>query len=267
MIQRIKDFFKRKKELSPDIVQQYYEQWTDNYIQNFGDIFQSYATTDPAALIHYMAQSAGIQDGYKVLDAGCGIAGPAILLAEKFPAVQISGITISPTQTVLAQQKIAAKNLASQINIRTADFHQLETLFPANHFDTILFLESLVHSHQPEQVIKSCHRVIKTGGTIYIKDLFRHYDATIQRDIDFAVNKVEELIKLKVQDVTVIEKILREHNFEIDFVRPLNVTPDFTKGNQFMANNHFRIFKNRNEDYTGTEFQYLMYYEVKATKK
>ncbi len=267
MIQRIIDFLAGSRKLSVKEVQLYYEQWNENYLHNFGDIFQSYATTRPEELMDYIASSAGIQNGDCILDAGCGVCGPAVLLAQKFPASNITGITISPTQAKLAQQKISDKNLTPQIQVLESDFHTVDKYFAANQFNVVLFLESLVHSHDPELAIAACGKVLRQNGTLYIKDLFKHFDAAIQPDIDYAVANVEKLIKMNVQDVKTIEQILLKNNFEIEFVRPLQIAPDFTNGNRFMANNHFRIFKNRHEPYNGNEFQYLMYYEIKARKR
>lgn len=266
MLQLLRKIFGQPK-LSSKVVQQYYEEWNENYLQNFGDIFQSYATAKPGELIDYIASSAGIKNGDVILDAGCGICGPAVLMAEKFPASKITGITISPSQTGMAEKKIAEKQLSERIKVLTADFHEVDKNFAAGQFDVVLFLESLVHSHDPQAALAACKNVLCEGGTLYIKDLFRHYDVTIQNEIDYAVASVEQLIKMNVQDVKAVEQILLKQNFEIEFVRPLQIAPDFTNGNRFMANNHFRIFKNRNEEYNGNEFQYLMYYEIKARKK
>lgn len=267
MLQWIKNILTSNRPLSSKVVEEYYEQWNDNYLKNFGDIFQSYATAKPEVLIDYIATSAGLKGGDKILDAGCGVCGPALLLAEKFPASKITGITISPSQVNLAQKKIAKKKLAERVRVAAGDFHEADKKFTHGEFDVVLFLESLVHSHDPALAIAACKNVLRDGGTLYIKDLFRHYDAAIQNEIDYAVASIEKLIKMNVQDVKVVEQILLKQNFEIEFVRPLQIAPDFTNGNRFMADNHFRIFKNRNEEYSGNEFQYLMYYEIKAQKK
>lgn len=267
ILQSIKNLFFREKKLTSNVVKNYYEKWNDNYLENFGDVFQSYATSDPNTLMKYIIDSAGLENGMRVLDAGCGVGGPAIRIAEHLHKVQITGITISPSQVSIANQNVSNRGLSERVDIMFGDFHVIDTLFPTNSFDAIIFLESLVHSSEPSKVIESCRGVLKEDGIIYIKDLFRHYDAAIQNDIDFAVARVEELIKMKVQDVRTLEKLLLEDDFNIEFIRPLNIIPDFTNGNKFMANNNFRIFKDRNEVYNGNEFQYLMYYEIKAVKK
>ncbi|MEG4805112.1 class I SAM-dependent methyltransferase [Microcoleus sp. ARI1-B5] len=78
-------------------VERYYQKWTDRYIEGFGKVFQALLTKNVEDLIHYIAQTIGVRDGMKVLDAGCGVCGPAIILAEKYH-IHIEAVTISETQ-------------------------------------------------------------------------------------------------------------------------------------------------------------------------
>src|SRR5580700_7041298 len=64
-------------------VKQYYEDWTQRYIESFGDTFQSRRLNDLPKLTDYLIESAGIKSGMKIVDAGCGICGPAIMLCQK----------------------------------------------------------------------------------------------------------------------------------------------------------------------------------------
>lgn len=259
--------FGKKKPLTAGVVADYYEAWNQRYIESFGDIFQSYATADPEELIRYIIQSAGIADGARVLDAGCGIGGPALRIAKQLPATAITGLTISPSQVKMAAGKAKAENLSNRVQFVEGDFHLMATTLSGEAFDFILFLESLVHSPQPEVVINEAAKLCKPGSVVYIKDLFRHYDATIQQDIDYAVAKIEDIIKLNVQDVKVICDYLEKAGFTIAFCRIPQVAPDFNNGNNFMARNNMVIFRNQKGVYTGNEMMYLMYYEIKAVKK
>lgn len=267
MINFLKRFFGKKPELNPDVVAGYYEDWNSRYIESFGDIFQSYATANPDDLIDYIIRSGDLQDGMAILDAGCGIGGPAIRIAKRLPKARITGITVSHTQAKVAEDKAEEEGLKNRLTFTIADFHKMSDVLGYEKFDRAIYLESLVHSHQPEVVIGETAKVLKPGGCVYIKDLFRHYDKQMQSEIDYAVERIEEIIKLNVQDVKVITGLLEKHGFEIEFCKPLEIAPDFNNGNSFMARNNINPFKGRTGPYTGTEMMYLMYYEVKARKK
>ena len=52
-----------------------------------------------------LAQKAGLQDDDLVLDAGCGVAGPAIIIASHYPGVVIEGVTNSERQAEMATNR------------------------------------------------------------------------------------------------------------------------------------------------------------------
>src|SRR5688572_29391391 len=91
--------------LTPAGVKTYYEDWTDRYIKTFGNTFQSFRTTDMADLFNYMIANSGMKDGQRVLDAGCGVCGPATYFASKLN-IQLDAVTISPLQCSLAEQNV-----------------------------------------------------------------------------------------------------------------------------------------------------------------
>src|SRR5258706_6001529 len=90
---------------SSNDIKQYYEEWTPRYIESFGEVFQGRSAQNLDQLMDYYIQSAGIKPGMKLVDAGCGICGPAIMLAKKTD-VQIDAVTISEEQAKIARTKI-----------------------------------------------------------------------------------------------------------------------------------------------------------------
>jgi cyclopropane fatty-acyl-phospholipid synthase-like methyltransferase len=67
---------------SVEEVKRYYETWTDPYIESFGDFFQALQTKNPKDYIKYFIKKTGIRKDMMLLDAGCGIGGPATTLAS-----------------------------------------------------------------------------------------------------------------------------------------------------------------------------------------
>lgn len=252
-----------------EIVKEYYESWTPRYIQTFGDTFQSFRTTDMAQLFNQFIESSGMHDGQRILDAGCGVCGPAIYFASRLN-VQIDALTISDLQKKVSEERIgnAASSLKGAIRVTSGDFHRLDKYYPQNSFDLIYFLESLTHSTDIPAVLAGCKKVLKKGGSVYIKDLYhgKSEDKETQRKIDVAVANVNREFALKVEKIEVFLEMLQQSGFRVDFCRQLQIMPDYSIGNKFVAENNIVIFENQTGPYDGIGLTYLDYYETKLTR-
>lgn len=129
------------------------------------------AVEDPRSSISYMAQRASIAPGERVLDAGCGIGGPALVIAGDIPEVIIDGVTISEKQVRIGGELIEDAGMADRVRLHVADFHALP--FADNAFDVAIFLEVTNYSYERQQMFSESARVLRPGGRIYIKDVFR----------------------------------------------------------------------------------------------
>ena len=175
MIPRATRFLRRwlaPKELSSERVARYYDAWNERYMAAFGDTFQSQRTTDLGELFAHIADQAELAPGMRVLDAGCGIGGPALWLA-RHRGVSVAALNISGVQVAEARARVAAAGMESRVVVTQGDFHRLEELYPPESFDAVLYLESLVHSDHPQVALASALRVLKPGGVLYAKDLFQ----------------------------------------------------------------------------------------------
>lgn len=207
-----------------DEVAAYYNAWTKRYLSTYGMVFQAYRTRNPRKLLDLMAAASGLRPGLKVLDAGCGVCGPAVHFAQS-RKVAVEAVTVSPEQASMAQANVDAAGLSERIRVKVGDFHQLDALYKPASFDVVLFLESLGHSSQPESVLQACHHVVKLGGGIYIKDFFRKHgrNAREQSYIDEIVGRVNANYAYNVLDLESTIRAARSLGWEIEFVRPLPV--------------------------------------------
>src|SRR5258708_5948818 len=78
---------------------------------------------------------AGIKKGMKILDAGCGVGGTALQIAEKTGA-KVWGITITPLQVELANKYANQRGIKDFVNFSVQDYTQ--TLFASNFFDVVI---------------------------------------------------------------------------------------------------------------------------------
>jgi len=155
------------------------EYWKDThaaYLENVGTTFQAgylvAGAAEPSAREsnELLAGAAGISLRDTVLDAGCGVCGPAIDIARHIEGVRIAGVTISPEQAATATDLIRTAGLSSAISVAVADFHQLP--FPGSLFDVAYFFESAGYSYDPRALFAEVWRVLRPGGSVYVKDVF-----------------------------------------------------------------------------------------------
>jgi cyclopropane fatty-acyl-phospholipid synthase-like methyltransferase len=132
------------------------------------------AAATPEDSTRYLAELAGVTPGDRVLDAGCGVGGPAMAIARAVPDVVIDGVTVSEVQARLARDLIAEAGLADKVQVHVADFHQLP--FRAGFFDVALYLEVTGYAPDRNSLYRESARVLRPGGTIYVKEVFRRED-------------------------------------------------------------------------------------------
>ena len=254
--------------LTPERVREYYNEWTDRYIDSFGDTFQSFRADSKEQLFDYLLESSKMQSGQTVIDAGCGVCGPAIYFAQQLP-VNIYALTISDYQCQIAISNIKkSQDLKGNIEVKQGDFHQLENYYKENSIDLIYFLESLTHSNKITKVLESCKKVLKQNGRIYIKDLYYNdlIDKKHKSEVDFAVENVNQGFCLNVENIDNFKRIIELSGFKIVFLKLLQIQPNFDAGNHFVANNRIQIYRNQKGLYDGKGVTYLNYYETLLEK-
>ena len=99
-----------------------------------------------------LAQRAGIVDGDRILDAGCGIGGPAAILAHRYPNARIDGVTNSVIQAGVARDELATAGLSERVVIHVADYQRLP--FPSEVFDVVVFFESTGYATDIDQMYR-----------------------------------------------------------------------------------------------------------------
>ncbi len=156
----------------PKAIGHYYDKTTDQYLAAYGPIFQAVRPIDADGYIGYLAECMGIRSGMKLLDAGCGVCGVAVPLAQKTGAM-IHGVTVSNAQVDHARKYITAHHLDEQVQVQAGNFESLAQLFAPDTFDAVYFMESLGYARDLKAVLKSAVAVLRPGGFIFIKDFYK----------------------------------------------------------------------------------------------
>jgi ubiquinone/menaquinone biosynthesis C-methylase UbiE len=112
-----------------------------------------------------------INQGKKILDAGCGIGGTVIYFAQKYPHIKFTGINIVPDHIEMAKNLAKEKKVLSNTDFFVKDF--VDTDLSSNHFDAIYLMESSCYALQKQMLIREMYRILKPGGILVITDVFR----------------------------------------------------------------------------------------------
>ena len=105
-----------------------------------------------------------------IVDLGCGVGASLCYLAERLP-VRGTGITLSPVQARLAEQRIHKAGFADRIRCIEGDYCDLPPgTGPA---DLAYAIESFVHVADPARFFAQCHNLLRPGGLLVICDDFR----------------------------------------------------------------------------------------------
>jgi len=115
----------------------------------------------------YLASLVGVEAGDYVMDAGCGLGGCAIWLAQN-RGCRVTGVNITPFQVVAAREAIQRAGLRGAADVIEADV--VDTGLPARTFDVVWALESVVHVDDKAAFLAEAHRVLKPGGRLMIAE-------------------------------------------------------------------------------------------------
>jgi ubiquinone/menaquinone biosynthesis C-methylase UbiE len=209
-----------KEKYAPSDVGKFYNGTTDKFLKVYGEIIQAFRTNNVADYLDYTILNAELKDGQRILDAGCGVGGPASYIASKLN-VEVQGLTISEVQVEKSKEIIAAKDLKGTVQISRGDYHKMDEIFGKDVFDRVIFLESFGHSGDQSLLIEKAYSVLKPGGILYIKDLFRreHPNPEDGKKIDAIVDAINQGYCYNVADLNEVLSTMRRLNFILLFVK------------------------------------------------
>lgn len=216
-------------------VRAYYEEMTPAYLAGFGEIFQGSRPESTDELIAYLIDALDLKDGMTLLDAGCGIGGPAMAIAAR-RNVSVSGLTLAQAQVDTGAKLIAERGLTDRVALQQGDFHKLADHYPAESFDRVLFLESICHAENYREVLSGAYRVLKPGGALYIKDFYcvdNRARPSMAAGQAADLEKLHSVYKLQLSDLASLVDLLSSLGFVIRFMRMPEYEPTYTHWAQY----------------------------------
>ena len=139
----------------------YRDVWGDHVHHGFWRTGRESREQAVLQLVDLVAEKAGVGNGVRVCDIGCGYGATARVLADR--GAQVTGITLSPAQfAIAAQGRSRGENPAFLLG------DWLTSEIPADSFDAAIAIESSEHMPDKSAFFAQAHRVLRTDGRLVI---------------------------------------------------------------------------------------------------
>jgi len=134
--------------------------------------------SDYNAMDHSQANHAVVTDFLKlgggagrVIDLGTGPGDNPILIAQASSKVEVLGVDAAATMLAIARAKAEAAGLTERIEFEQAEVKALP--YQTGSFDGVFSNTILHHIPEPVTFLREAWRVLRPGGVLLIRDLFR----------------------------------------------------------------------------------------------
>jgi tocopherol O-methyltransferase len=121
-------------------------------------------------MIEVLTDKVKVTSKDRVLDAGCGVGGSSVWLAQNI-GCQVTGIDINSNFISIAQREAKKRNLDSLVCFQEMNFCQ--TSFRENIFDIVWAVESSCHAEDRQVFLMEMSRILRPGGHIVIADGYK----------------------------------------------------------------------------------------------
>lgn len=166
-----------------------------------------------------------------VLDAGCGVAGTAIFIAQTTGA-RVEGITLSEVQLTIATTRIVSAGVSDRVRVSLQDFQR--TTFPDAFFTKQFAIESVCHANDKRNYLSEAYRLMKPGGQLAVVDGF-----LVDRDL----NQTEMGIYRKAIDGWAVPNLPRQSEFNSALKCAGFVNPRFYDTQEYVWPSVRRIYR------------------------
>ncbi len=121
------------------------------------------------AMLRLTTERAGVQDGMRILDLGCGWGSLSLYLATRFPAARITSVSNSRDQRAFIEARARDRGLKN-VEVITADARGFDT---DRRFDRIISVEMFEHMRNYEVLLGRVASWLTPGGKLFVH-IFTH---------------------------------------------------------------------------------------------
>ncbi|HVP68184.1 MAG TPA: cyclopropane-fatty-acyl-phospholipid synthase family protein [Anaeromyxobacteraceae bacterium] len=132
-----------------------------------------------SAMLSLTAERAGISDGQRILDLGCGWGSLTFWLAERYPGTRVTAVSNSSSQGAFIRAGARARGLAN-VEVLTADVNGFS---PRQRFDRVVSVEMFEHMRNWPELLKRIGGWLEPSGRLFVH-VFTHRRFAYPFEID-----------------------------------------------------------------------------------
>jgi cyclopropane fatty-acyl-phospholipid synthase-like methyltransferase len=136
---------------------------SESYLEDFGQCGWLISTD-----LRQITEALGLAPGQRLLDVGCGAAGPLCHLVQTTGCTAV-GIDLSPEAIAIGIDRAATSGLEERVSFRVANGDQ-PIDEPDASFDSVLCVDAIEHFRDRRRVLTDWARLLKPGGRVWLSD-------------------------------------------------------------------------------------------------
>ncbi len=122
-----------------------------------------------AAMLALTCERAGLEDGQRILDLGCGWGSLSLFAAERHPGARITAVSNSASQGAFIRARAAARGLWN-VEVVTADMNRFA---PSGRFDRVVSVEMFEHMRNWPELLRRVRGWLEPAGRLFVH-VFAH---------------------------------------------------------------------------------------------
>ncbi len=130
-------------------------------------LYESYVdelTDAEDLMLEKTCERAGIEDGMRILDVGCGWGSLSLYIARKFPNCQIDSVSNSSEQRAYIE-KLCAKESIESIQVTTAD---INNFVPPTLYHRVVSVEMFEHTRNFRKLLDKISNWLLPNGKLFV---------------------------------------------------------------------------------------------------
>ena len=124
-------------------------------------------------------ERAGLEDGQRILDLGCGWGSLALFAAERHPRARITAVSNSRSQGAFVRARAAARGLGN-VEVVTADVNGFT---PRGRFDRVVSVEMFEHVRNWPELLRRVRGWLEPRGRLFVH-VFAHRRLAYPFEVD-----------------------------------------------------------------------------------
>jgi cyclopropane-fatty-acyl-phospholipid synthase len=125
---------------------------------------------------------AGVYDGQRILELGCGWGSLSLWMARALPTAKITSVSNSASQSAFIRGRAAAEGLTN-LNVVTADMNDFAPPANAEGFDRIVSVEMFEHMANWRALLTRARGWLKPEGRLFVH-IFTHRTGPYRFDVE-----------------------------------------------------------------------------------